>query len=130
MSYAAAMGYVLFLIVGLASVGLLALMRRQRMAIMTGALAHPALAGRRAAGRDELGERIAASASAAMLELGLVYAALAVVLVQTLYPLFWVLFGSLKTKEEIITNVWGRPPASSSPTMPRPGAWPAWARAS
>jgi raffinose/stachyose/melibiose transport system permease protein len=33
MSYAGAMGYVLFVIVGLASVGLLALMRRQRLAI-------------------------------------------------------------------------------------------------
>ncbi|SHE91202.1 raffinose/stachyose/melibiose transport system permease protein [Kaistia soli DSM 19436] len=33
MSYAAAMGYVLFMIVGLACVGLLALMRRQRLAL-------------------------------------------------------------------------------------------------
>jgi ABC-type sugar transport system permease subunit len=33
MSYAGAMGYVLFVIVGLASVGLLALMRRQRLAV-------------------------------------------------------------------------------------------------
>src|SRR5262249_53548622 len=33
MSYAGAMGYALFVIVGLASVGLLALMRRQRLAI-------------------------------------------------------------------------------------------------
>jgi ABC-type sugar transport system permease subunit len=33
MSYAGAMGYVLFLIVGLASVGLLALMRRQRLSV-------------------------------------------------------------------------------------------------
>jgi raffinose/stachyose/melibiose transport system permease protein len=33
MSYAAAMGYALFLIVGLASIGLLALMRRQRLEV-------------------------------------------------------------------------------------------------
>jgi raffinose/stachyose/melibiose transport system permease protein len=33
MGYAAAMGYVLFLIVGLASVGLLALMRQQRLEV-------------------------------------------------------------------------------------------------
>jgi ABC-type sugar transport system permease subunit len=33
MGYAAAMGYVLFLIVGIASVGLLALARRQRLAV-------------------------------------------------------------------------------------------------
>jgi len=42
-------------------------------------------------------------------ELALVYAALIVVLLQTIYPLFWVLSGSLKTKNEIITNVWGPP---------------------
>ncbi|MDQ0470490.1 carbohydrate ABC transporter permease [Labrys wisconsinensis] len=42
-------------------------------------------------------------------ELALVYLALALVLAQTLYPLAWVLFGSLKAKEEIITNVWGPP---------------------
>jgi hypothetical protein len=33
MSYAGAMGYVLFVIVGLLSVGLLALARRQRLAV-------------------------------------------------------------------------------------------------
>ncbi|BCP52065.1 ABC transporter permease [Kaistia sp. 32K] len=40
-----------------------------------------------------------------------IYAALAIVLFQTLYPLLWVLFGSLKTKPELINNVWG-PPSS------------------
>ncbi len=42
-------------------------------------------------------------------ELVLVYGLLAIVLVETLYPLFWVLSGSLKTKEEVIANVWGLP---------------------
>ena len=37
--------------------------------------------------------------------------ALAIILAQTLYPLVWVLFGSLKTKPEMIENVWG-PPAN------------------
>lgn len=46
-----------------------------------------------------------------MLELAGIYAALAVVLAETLYPLIWVLFGSLKTKAEMINNIWG-PPAS------------------
>lgn len=40
-----------------------------------------------------------------------IYAALVIVLFQTLYPLIWVLFGSLKTKPELINNVWG-PPSS------------------
>jgi raffinose/stachyose/melibiose transport system permease protein len=44
-----------------------------------------------------------------VLELGGVYAALVVVLLQTIYPLLWVLFGSLKTKSELINNVWGPP---------------------
>jgi raffinose/stachyose/melibiose transport system permease protein len=38
-----------------------------------------------------------------------IYAALFAVLAQTLYPLVWVLFGSLKTKSEMINNVWGPP---------------------
>ncbi|WP_078057961.1 carbohydrate ABC transporter permease [Rhizobium rhizosphaerae] len=42
-------------------------------------------------------------------ELALVYGLLAVVLIETLYPLIWVLSGSLKTKEEVIANVWGLP---------------------
>ena len=46
-----------------------------------------------------------------MLELAGIYAALAVVLAETLYPLVWVLFGSLKTKAEMINNIWG-PPSS------------------
>jgi raffinose/stachyose/melibiose transport system permease protein len=40
-----------------------------------------------------------------------IYAALVIVLFQTLYPLIWVLFGSLKTKPELVNNVWG-PPSS------------------
>ncbi|MBZ9936224.1 carbohydrate ABC transporter permease [Mesorhizobium sp. BR1-1-16] len=44
-----------------------------------------------------------------MAELGFVYLALFVVMAQTIYPLFWVLSGSLKTKQEVITNVWGPP---------------------
>ena len=46
-----------------------------------------------------------------LVELAGVYGALALVLVQTLYPLLWVLFGSLKTKQEMLDNVWG-PPSS------------------
>jgi raffinose/stachyose/melibiose transport system permease protein len=42
-------------------------------------------------------------------ELVLVYGLLALVLVETLYPLIWVLFGSFKSKEEVIGNVWGPP---------------------
>ena len=42
-------------------------------------------------------------------ELALVYGLLALVLVETLYPLIWVLFGSFKSKEEVIANVWGPP---------------------
>lgn len=38
-----------------------------------------------------------------------VYAALLLVLLQTVYPLLWVLFGSLKEKGELIGNVWGPP---------------------
>lgn len=43
------------------------------------------------------------------LELVGIYAALAIVLFQTLYPLLWVLFGSLKSKNELINNIWGAP---------------------
>ncbi|OLP60887.1 ABC transporter permease [Xaviernesmea oryzae] len=50
-------------------------------------------------------------AGRSMKELALVYGLLALVLIETLYPLVWVLFGSLKTKEEVIANVWG-PPSS------------------
>lgn len=42
-------------------------------------------------------------------ELAGIYFALAVVLIETLYPLLWVLFGSLKTKDDLINNVWGPP---------------------
>jgi raffinose/stachyose/melibiose transport system permease protein len=38
-----------------------------------------------------------------------VYAGLGVVVLQTIYPLLWVLFGSLKDKETLINNVWGPP---------------------
>ena len=46
-----------------------------------------------------------------MLELAGIYGALSIVLVETLYPLLWVLFGSLKTKTEMVNNIWG-PPSS------------------
>jgi len=46
-----------------------------------------------------------------LLEVAGIYAALALVLIETLYPLLWVLFGSLKTKEEMLSNIWG-PPSS------------------
>jgi raffinose/stachyose/melibiose transport system permease protein len=42
-------------------------------------------------------------------ELAGIYLALVVVLGETLYPLLWVLFGSLKTKDDMINNVWGPP---------------------
>jgi raffinose/stachyose/melibiose transport system permease protein len=42
-------------------------------------------------------------------ELAGIYLALFVVLVETLYPLLWVVFGSLKTKDDMINNVWGPP---------------------
>jgi raffinose/stachyose/melibiose transport system permease protein len=42
-------------------------------------------------------------------ELAGIYLALAVVLGETLYPLVWVLFGSFKTKDDMINNVWGPP---------------------
>ena len=38
-----------------------------------------------------------------------IYVGLIVVVVQTIYPLLWVLSGSLKTKQDLITNVWGPP---------------------
>lgn len=37
------------------------------------------------------------------------YLLLLALVAQTLYPLAWVVFGSLKTNEELITNVWGLP---------------------
>lgn len=44
-----------------------------------------------------------------LLEFSGIYLALGVVLLQTVYPLLWVLFGSLKTKTDLINNVWGPP---------------------
>ena len=38
-----------------------------------------------------------------------VYLGLIIVVVQTIYPLLWVLSGSLKTKQDLMTNVWGLP---------------------
>lgn len=38
-----------------------------------------------------------------------VYVGLGVVALQTLYPLVWVLFGSLKDKAGLINNIWGPP---------------------
>lgn len=46
-----------------------------------------------------------------VLELVGIYAALVLVLLETIYPLLWVLFGSLKTKDEMLSNIWG-PPSS------------------
>jgi raffinose/stachyose/melibiose transport system permease protein len=65
---------------------------------------HGSIASRRSVLVRQLGAR-------GLLELAGIYAALALVLVQTLYPLLWVLFGSLKTKQEMLANVWG-PPSS------------------
>ncbi|MCX5478897.1 carbohydrate ABC transporter permease [Kaistia geumhonensis] len=72
---------------------------------MTDIAASPAPPARRA----DLATTLAALGWRGLGELALVYAALIVVLLQTIYPLFWVLSGSLKTKNEIITNVWGPP---------------------
>jgi raffinose/stachyose/melibiose transport system permease protein len=65
---------------------------------------HGSMASRRSLLVRRLGAR-------GLVELAGVYGALALVLVQTLYPLLWVLFGSLKTKQEMLANVWG-PPSS------------------
>ncbi len=72
---------------------------------MTDIAASPAAPARRA----DLATTLATLGWRGVGELALVYAALIVVLLQTIYPLFWVLSGSLKTKNEIITNVWGPP---------------------
>lgn len=37
------------------------------------------------------------------------YAVLVLVVMQTIYPLLWVLFGSLKSKSEMLNNIWGPP---------------------
>lgn len=57
------------------------------------------------------GQPVAPASLSQLLERLGIYAALVIVLFQTLYPLIWVLFGSLKTKPELINNVWG-PPSS------------------
>jgi raffinose/stachyose/melibiose transport system permease protein len=44
-----------------------------------------------------------------LIGVGGAYLALLAILLQTIYPLLWVLFGSLKTNEELISNVWGLP---------------------
>lgn len=72
---------------------------------MTDIAASPAAPAR----RTDLATTLATLGWRGVGELALVYAALIVVLLQTIYPLFWVLSGSLKTKNEIITNVWGPP---------------------
>lgn len=46
-----------------------------------------------------------------MLEVTGIYAALMLLALQTIYPLLWVLFGSLKTKEGMMNNIWGLPRA-------------------
>jgi raffinose/stachyose/melibiose transport system permease protein len=38
-----------------------------------------------------------------------IYAALLFFAVQTVYPILWMIFGSLKTNEDLFTNVWGPP---------------------
>jgi raffinose/stachyose/melibiose transport system permease protein len=38
-----------------------------------------------------------------------VYVVLALFAVQTVYPILWMIFGSLKTNEDLFTNVWGPP---------------------
>ncbi len=43
------------------------------------------------------------------IKLLLVYAILIVATVQTIYPLFWMVFGSLKTDADLFNNVWGPP---------------------
>ena len=48
---------------------------------------------------------------AKLLETVGVYAALMLLALQTIYPLLWVLFGSLKTKEGMMNNIWGPPRA-------------------
>jgi raffinose/stachyose/melibiose transport system permease protein len=53
-----------------------------------------------------LGERLDGRS---LLELLAVYGALAIIVVETIYPLLWVLFGSLKTKQEMLNNIWGPP---------------------
>jgi raffinose/stachyose/melibiose transport system permease protein len=71
-----------------------------------------------AVARDGAGYRLAAAGwpdiagrlgYRGVLEIAGVYLALLIVLAQTLYPLLWVLFGSLKTKDDMINNVWGPP---------------------
>ena len=44
-----------------------------------------------------------------ILETAGVYAALSLLALQTIYPLLWVLFGSLKTKGGMMNNIWGPP---------------------
>lgn len=67
-----------------------------------------------AASRDDVPARIDTAAllrPRRLAGLAGVYLALTLVVVQTLYPLLWVLSGSLKSKQDLINNVWG-PPAS------------------
>ena len=54
---------------------------------------------------------IAASARAAFSNLRVSIPRSSSVLMETIYPLLWVLFGSLKTKQEMLNNIWG-PPSS------------------
>ncbi|TGQ79878.1 carbohydrate ABC transporter permease [Mesorhizobium sp. M8A.F.Ca.ET.207.01.1.1] len=60
---------------------------------------------------DDAGRRPKRLGARGLLEVAGLYAALALVLIETLYPLLWVLFGSLKTKQEMLSNIWG-PPSS------------------
>jgi raffinose/stachyose/melibiose transport system permease protein len=38
-----------------------------------------------------------------------IYAALILFAVQTVYPILWMIFGSLKSNEDLFTNIWGPP---------------------
>ena len=121
MGYAAAMGYALFLMVGLGSVRPAHVdAAAEARSVMGDALGRP-LSGPHRAIVDRGHELMLRLDARGVLELAGVYAALVIVLLETLYPLFWVLFGSLKTKQNMLENIWGRHRALNSKTMPTPG---------
>jgi raffinose/stachyose/melibiose transport system permease protein len=74
-------------------------------------IADPAPFARQGPRRRGTGEWVGRLGWRGLVEYAGIYFALAIVLGQTLYPLVWLLFGSLKTKPEMIDNVWG-PPAN------------------
>jgi raffinose/stachyose/melibiose transport system permease protein len=71
-----------------------------------GAAIAPSPAGHAIGGWPDFAMRLGARGLA---EVAGIYLALIAVIVETLYPLLWVLFGSLKTKDDMINNVWGPP---------------------